>query len=190
LSPGAFDQYEQLARKAIQLDPNLAFARTVLAHALAFRREYEASMSQLERAIALNPNHPDWRLGFVLILAGDASRAVDLLAACVRLDPFCHPLTGGILGFGHYMLGQYAQALPLLRDFAVRGAKWGHSYTWLAATYARLGLLDEAREQVQQVQRLRPQYAKAGSLRQIFSFKDAKDEAHFLDALCLAGLPE
>jgi hypothetical protein len=88
------------------------------------------------------------------------------------------------------MLGQYAQALPLLRDFAVRAPKWGHAYVWLAVTYARLDLLDEAREQVQQVQGLRPRYANARSLRQIFSFKDAKDEAHFLDALRKAGLPE
>jgi TolB-like protein len=131
LSPGALDRTEQLGRKAIQLDPNLPFARAVLACVLAWRREYEASMNQLERAIALNPNNPDWRLGMVLILAGHTRRAVDVLEACVRLDPFCHPLTGGFLGFAHYMRGEYAQALPLLRAFAARAQKWAHSYVWL-----------------------------------------------------------
>jgi adenylate cyclase len=190
LKPDAIDRAEQLARKAIQLDPNLPFARAVLAVALAWRRDYEACMNQIERAIALNPNNPDWRLGMVLILAGHARRAIDLLEACMRLDPFCHPLTVGLLGFAHCVLGQHAQALPFLRDFTAQAPKFQHGHFWLAATLARLGLLEEARAEVQEVRRLQPQYASTRSLRQIFSFRDAKDQAHFLDALRLAGLPE
>jgi adenylate cyclase len=190
LTPDAIDRAEQLARKAIQLDPNLSFARAVLAIVLVWRRDYETCMNQIDRAVALNPNNPDWRLGMVLTIAGHAKRAIDLLEACRRLDPFHHLLTGGHLGFAHYMLGQYAQALPFLRDFTAQAPKFLHGHIWLAATLARLGLREEARAEVEEVRRLRPQYASARSLRQIFSFRDAKDEAHFLDALRLAGLPE
>jgi tetratricopeptide (TPR) repeat protein len=179
LTPEAIDRAEQLARKAIQLDPNLSFARAVLAIVLVWRRDYEACMNQIDRAVALNPNNPDWRLGMI-----------DLLEACRRLDPFHHLLTGGHLGFAHYMVEQYAQALPFLRDFTAQAPKFQHGHLWLAATLARLGLLEEARAEVQAVQRLQPKYASTRSLRQIFSFKHAKDAAHFLDALRKAGLPE
>ena len=188
LSTGALDRAEQLARKAIQLDPNLPFARTVLALVLAWRRDYEASMIEVERALALNPNNLDWRLGMVLILAGHARRAVDVLEACTRLDPYCHPMTGGMQGIAHCTLGQYAQALPLLRDFAAR-AKSRHAQLWLAATYAQLGQLDAARAQAAELQRFHPAFTIAAA-RLVWAPKHAKDESRFLDALRLAGLPE
>ena len=188
LNPGTLDQAEQLARKAIQLDPNLPFARTVLAHALVFGRDHERSMIELERAIALNPNNPDWRLGLVLIFAGHARRAVDLLEACMRLDPFYHPITAGTLGLAHYVLGQYGQALPLHRDFVAR-TKWPLGRLLLAATYAQLGQLDAARAMVAELQRQHPEYTLAAT-RKIIALKHAKDEEHFLDALRKAGLPE
>jgi TolB-like protein len=187
LNPGTFDRYEQLARKAIRLDPNLPFARTVLAHALAFGRDYEASLIEVERALALNPNNPDWRLGLVLIFAGHASRAGGLLEACMRLDPFCHPMTGGVLGLAHYMLGQYAQALPLHRDFVAR-TKWPLARVLLAATYTQLNQLDAARAMAAEL-RQHPVYTLAAT-RKIIALKHAKDEARFLDALRKAGLPE
>ena len=188
LSTGALDRAEQLARKAIQLDPNLVFARAVLALVLAWRRDYEASMIEVERALALNPNNLDWRLGMVLILAGHARRAVDVLEACTRLDPFCHPMTGGMLGRAHYMLGQYAQALPLLRDNAARVSQ-PHAHLWLAATYAQLGQLDAARAQAAELQRFHPAFTIVAA-RLVWAHKHAKDEAHFFDALRKAGLPE
>ena len=42
----------------------------------------------------------------------------------MRLDPFYSPLASGILGFAHYMLKQYVQALPVLRDCVSRAPNW------------------------------------------------------------------
>jgi adenylate cyclase len=117
-NPSTLDQSHQFARKAVQLDPNLPLARAVLALTLTWMREHEGSMAEVERAIALNPSYMDWRLSLALVFAGDSRRAVELLAAYMRLDPFYVPLAAGVLGMAHYMLKQYAQALPLLRDFA------------------------------------------------------------------------
>jgi len=145
LNPSALDQAHQLARKAVQLDANLPLAHACLGVVLTYRREHDASIAEFERAIALNPNYVDWPFGMALVLAGDSRRAIDVLKAYMRLDPFYAPIASGLLGSAHYTLKQYSQAMPLLRNYVSRTpkARWGH--VWLAATYAQMGKLAEAR---------------------------------------------
>ena len=108
----------------------------------------------------------------------------------MRLDPFYAPLASGILGFAHYMLKQYSQALPVLRDCVSRAPKLRGGHVWLAATYAQLGQLEEARAEAAEVLRLQPDYTIAGTARRSIAFKSAKDDKHFFDGLRKAGLPE
>src|SRR5262249_40301074 len=144
LNPNALDQAHQLARKAVQLDGNLPLAHVCLGVVLTYRREHDASIAEFERAIALNPNHVDWPFAIALVLAGDSRRAIDVLRSYMRLDPFYAPIASGLLGSAHYMLKQYSQAVPLLRNFVsqVPKARWAH--VWLAATHAQLGQLQDA----------------------------------------------
>ena len=108
----------------------------------------------------------------------------------MRLDPFHTPLASGVRGFAHYMLKQYAQALPLLRDSVSRAPKLRPSHVWLAATHAQLKQTEDARAERLEVLRLQPNYTIAGTTRRLTPFKLAKDEKHFLDGLRKAGLPE
>ena len=155
---------------------------------MPFRRDLDASIAAFKRAIALN--HVDWRFGYVLVLAGQSRRAIDVLDAYVRLDPLYAPFASGFLGFAHYMLKQYAQALVLLRDCASRSPKLRSGHLWLAATYARLGHLKEAQAAVAEVLRLVPNFTIGGTARSITAFKNPEDEQHFFDGLRKAGLPE
>src|SRR5262245_38927429 len=190
LSPRALDQALQLARKAIELDPNLPEGHTALGFALAFRREHDASIVALERAVALNPNFVDWRFGYPLMLAGQPRRAIHVLETYMRLDPVYAPYVSGFLGLAHYMLKQYPQALALLRECVSSSprTRWGH--VWLAATYAQLGRLEEARGAAAEVLRLQPGYTISGIASGITVFKNPEDGQHFLDGLRKAGLPE
>ena len=119
LNPAALDRAYQLARKAVQLGPNLPQARAQLGHILVRRREHEAALAEFERGMALNPNFTDWRFGEVLVLAGDPARAIEAVERHMRLDPFYAPLAPGFLGLAHYMLKQYSQALPLVSGMCV-----------------------------------------------------------------------
>ena len=69
-----------------------------------------------------------------------------------------------------------------------RTLRFGHF--WLAATYAQLGQLEEARAEAAEVLRLQPNYTIAGTTRRVVGFKDPKDDKHFFDGLRKAGLPE
>jgi adenylate cyclase len=190
LDSGVLDQAHQFALKALQLDANLPIAHACLGTVLQWQRDYDASIAEFERAIALNPNYVDWRFGAALIYAGNSRRAVDVLEANMRLDPFYGPMTECILGAAHYMLKQYAQATRVLRQCVSRAPNHGSAHVWLAATCARLRQLEDARTEVAEVLRLQPNFTIAGTTRKILAFKRLKDDKHFFDGLRKAGLPE
>jgi adenylate cyclase len=190
LNPKALDEAHQLARRAIQLDPKLPEAHAILALVLRWKRQHEASLIEIERAIALNPNYMDWQFGAALILAGHSRRAVEVLGAQMRLDPFYPPVASAMLGSAHYMLKEYAQALPALRDCVSRAPDLRAGHVGLAVTYAQLGQMENARAAVAEVLRVQPDYTISGTARRLVAFKDPEDDKHFLDGLRKAGLPE
>jgi len=183
LNPGARDQAYQFARRAVEIDPNLPEAHHALGFALLARNELDASIAAFERANALNPNFVNWQFGYALVRTGDPRRAIDVLNSYVRLDPLYAPFVSGFLGFAHYTLKEYAQALSLLRDCVSRSpsARFGH--TWLAATYGQMGKLKEGQAEVAEVMRI-------DTSRPTVTFKNAEDDQHFFDGLRKAGLPE
>ena len=107
LNPAALDQAHLFASKAVQLDPNLPEGRAALGGVLAWKRQHEASLVEIDKAFALNPNYVEWLLGLGLVLAGQLRRAVDVVEASMRLDPFYPPL--GSSWPGPYLL--HAQAV-------------------------------------------------------------------------------
>ena len=111
------------ALKAVHLDPNLPVAHSNLRHVLPWKRRHEASIAEFEKAVALNPNDVDWRFSVAWTYAGQPKRAIEVAETYMRLDPFHPPLASGFLGFAHYMLKQYAQALLLLRESVSRALK-------------------------------------------------------------------
>jgi adenylate cyclase len=190
LKPATLDRAHDLARTAERLDPNLPQARARLGSVLSWKRQHDESIAEFERAIALNPNYVEWRYGFALVYAGNPRRAIDVLETYMRLDPFHTPLAQCILGAAHYMLEQYSQALPLLRDYVARSPKLLYNHTWLAATHAQLDQLEEAGAEASLILQMRPGYTIAGISRHVSAFKYPKDDKLFFDGLRKAGLPE
>ena len=190
LNPRALDHAHQLARKAVQLDRNLPFAHGVLGLILAFKRQHEASLVEIEIAMALNPNYVDWQFGIALILAGYSGRAVEMLKTFMRLDPFYSPLMSATLGMAHYMLKQYSHALPPLRDSVSRAPNWRSGHALLAMTCARLGQMDEACTEAAEVLRVHPEYTIAGVAKRVMVFKSEKDAEHYFGGMREAGIPE
>jgi adenylate cyclase len=190
LDPAALDLAHQFARKAVQLDPNLPETHVVLALGLAFARQHDASIASLERATALNPNYIDWRFGYPLVLAGHSKRAVEMIGSYMRLDPFHPPAASLFLGFAHFMLKDYSQALAVLGDYVSRAPQlhWGH--LWLAATHAQLGQAEKAQAEIAELLRMDPGVTISSPVRTLTAFKHAEDNSHFYDALRKAGLPE
>jgi adenylate cyclase len=191
LSPAVLARAYELARKAVQLDPNLPQARANLGRTLTWKRQSDAAIAQFEKAVALNPNFTDTGFAAALIYAGEPARAIEVNKTHMRLDPFCMPLVPGWLGLAYYMLRRYSEAVPPLRESLSRAPNHRAGHLWLAATYAQLGLLGEARAQAAEVLRIWPNYTIECSQTQLSGvFKDAQDSEHLLDGFRRAGLPE
>jgi adenylate cyclase len=191
LDPAVLDQAHQFARKAVELDPNLPEGHAELGFVLMFKHQHDASMTSIERALALNPNFVDWRFGWPLVLAGHSRRAIDLLKAYMRLDPFHPPLASFFLGVAHFTLKEYSRALAVLDGYVSRVPQIPFSgvWVWLAATQAQLGRREEARAAIGEVLRLNPN-ATIARTSTLVVFKHAKDGKHFFDALRKTGLPD
>ena len=189
LSPTALERAHRLAWKAVQRDPNLPIAHAELGGVLTFEGQHEQSIAEFEKAIALNPNFTDWRFGLALTRAGEPERAIQVVETHMRYDPFYVPAAPGYLGLAHYMLRQYSQALPLLRECASRAPNFRAVHVFLAATYAQLGNVEQARAEAAEVLRIEPKYTIEGTQARL-PFKRPEDAEHFFDGLRKAGLPE
>lgn len=190
LSPAALDRALELAETAVHLDARLPEARAQLGYVLLFKRQHDAAMAEFERAIALNPNFIDYRYARALLFAGEPARAIEVLEANMRLDPF-QPLmySTSWMGQANYMLKRYGDAVRLLREFTSRRPDIQLPHLWLAAAYAQLGQLEQARKEAAEVLRINPGFTIEGWKR-LAVFKDSKDVDHNIDGLRKAGLPE
>jgi tetratricopeptide (TPR) repeat protein len=108
----------------------------------------------------------------------------------MRLDPFYAPLAPHWLGLAHYTLKQYSQALAALTECALRAPNYGAVHVWLAATYARLEQMEDARAEAAKVLQLDPDFTIDRTARSTIAFKYNEDGEHCFDAMRKAGLPE
>jgi adenylate cyclase len=189
MSPAALERALELAEMAVRLDARLPQARSELGSALLFKRQHDAAIAEFERALALNPDFVDFRYARALMYAGEPARAIEVLEANMRLDPFQPLLAFSLMGQANYLLKRYEDAVRWLRECASRlpYLQWPHLY--LAAAYAQSGQLEEARKEAAEVLRINPGFT-IERYKRLAVFKDPKDVEHRLDGLRNAGLPE
>jgi adenylate cyclase len=176
-----------MAIRAVSLDPNLPFARARLGWAYFWMNELDAAIRQFEKATALNPNFADVHFPAVLNFAGDPERALDLLQAHARLDPFHPSQVHAIQGHSLYVMRRYQDAVAPLTECIRRGPHGVLGHVWLAATRIRLGQKEEAKALVAGL------LARVPDLTldrwRIFSlYRRPGDIPHMVDALHEAGL--
>ena len=119
---GTLDQALELVKKAVQFDPNLPEAHALLASILTWKRQHTAALLAAERAITLNSNNLPSLLVPTILFAGEYRRTIELGAKIMKRDPMglaARHLPGWV-GLAYYMLGQYNDAIPHLRECASR----------------------------------------------------------------------
>jgi adenylate cyclase len=190
LSPAALGRALELAEASVHLDVRLPEAHAQLGAVLLFKGKHDDAIAEFERAFALNPNLIDYRYARALTYAGEHARAIEVLKATIRLDPF-QPLnhSSGFMGQANYMLKRYGDAARLFREWAshLPNSQWPH--LWLACTYAQSGQLEEARAEAAEVLRVNPGFT-IESWKRLLVYKDPKDAEHRIDGARKAGLPE
>jgi len=149
-----------LARRALQVagdDPGvLANATYALAY---FGEDIRAMMALVDRALALNPSFArGWYIsGVIELWAGQPDVAIEHVEASMRLSPRASigPALG-VIGGAHFFAQRFNEAVLKLLLAIQEDSAYVQPYRYLAACYAHMGRLDEAREIVARLRAITP----------------------------------
>jgi TolB-like protein/class 3 adenylate cyclase len=150
----------ELARRALEVGENdpriLANAAVVMAN---LGENIGAMMGLVDRALALNPSFArGWNLsGLIRIFAGEHDLAIEHVETALRLSPRERvgvPL--GVMGMAYFFKHQFDEAVSKLLLSVQDHPGFPASYRTLAACYAHMGRLDEAREIVVRLRAITP----------------------------------
>ena len=175
------------ALTAIRLDPCENRCHQFLAQAYRFRGDFDQSLSHFRRAIALNPNDANGLalMGSVLGITGRPDEGADLIRRAMELNPFHPSWYWAQLAVALYAARRYEEALEADQQGSDQTQFW--YLARMAACHAQLGRMNEAREQVVEVLRRKPDFRlSAVNLR----YRDPAEAEHVLDGMRKAGLPE
>src|SRR5271165_4436575 len=148
------------ARRALEVAGNdqgvLANAAMVLAY---FGEDIGAMMALVDRALALNPNFArGWHIsGMLRNWAGQPDIAIEHAEASLRLSPRARIGTSLlVIGHAHFLSRRFDEAVPKLLLAIQDDPSFAHPYRVLAACYAHMGRLDDAREIVARLRAITP----------------------------------
>jgi adenylate cyclase len=183
---GSLDTAVATARSAIGFDrlDSRAFAELGFAH--LYRKEHDESVADYRRAIALNPNDADVLAEYAdaLVYAGDPASSLPLIERAMRLNPH----------YPDWYLWYQADALDALErseDVIAtvhRMQNPDEGRRLLAANYAHLGMLSEARAQADEVLRLHPGF-RISSWQERPPYRTTAMLERYIEGLRKAGLP-
>jgi adenylate cyclase len=138
------------ARRALEVagdDPGIL---TNAAFALAYFGENIAAMMALvDRALALNPNFArGWHIsGSLRLWAGQPDIAIEHEEAALRFSPRARVGTSlAAIGRAHLLSRRFEEAMPKLLFATQEDPSFPNPHRYLAACYAHMGQLDDARE--------------------------------------------
>jgi adenylate cyclase len=190
-SDDTLERAHKLARRALLLDSTDYRAHLLLGFIQARRKQFAEALMHYQQATTLNSNDADGaaHMGGLFIDVGHFSEALDWFQRAVRLNPL-HPawyLYG--IGEAYYGARQYARAIDPLRAAVNRFPNFITPRRHLAAAYAQMDRLEEARAEIATIRELDLSVCLAlyrGRLR----YEKMEDLEHYLDGLRKAGLPE
>jgi adenylate cyclase len=177
----------EAAQKAVSLDYEDYMSHWGLGNVLLQKRLYDQAMTAYEKAVALNSNQAGLlsEMADALTHVGRPKDAIEQMKQAMRLNPLGPNWYAWNLGLAYYHAGQYEKAIAALKPLLHLG--WVSVPRRLAASYAQLGRLDEARAQAAEALKLDPDFSIA-TFTKTQSYKNPTDLEHYLDGLRKAGL--
>jgi len=149
-----------LARRALQVagDDTGTVANAVGALS-SFGEDIGAMMALIDRALALNPSSArGWHISAsVRLRAGQLDLAIEHVERSLRLSPRARVGSAySLMGGAHFLSGRFDEAIPQLLLAIQDDPSYPQPYRWLAACYAHMGRMDEAREIVVRLRAITP----------------------------------
>ena len=175
----------QYARRALEIDQSDSLAHAVFGITSLWRRKYIQATTHLDQAIELNPNHADALAGKGLALnfVGDPEAGIGQLSEALERNPYPPAWYLWSLAIAQYNSGCYQPAVDTLLRISQPNR---FQRRWLAAAYARVGDLENAKAERDIVISEVPHYRVGDSLNQQ-PYQNPDDIQPFIEGLLLAG---
>ena len=179
------DKALEYAQIAVSLDQTDARGFGELGFAHLYRKEHDASINAYQRAVSLNPNDADLiaEMADTYGHSGLSEEAVDLFKRAMQLNPYFPDQYLWDLGGVYYNLRRYEHAIATIE----RMHNPAEGQRLLAASYAQLGKMDEARQHAAKVLQAHPNFTTK-QWASIVPDKNPDDVEHFIEGLKKAGL--
>jgi tetratricopeptide (TPR) repeat protein len=185
----AAEMARSLAERALEIDPTDPTIQAVVSEAYQLMGERDLSRRHIERAIKLNPNDyvVMYFAGIVLAYLGDHEEGLRWLHRLSRHDPFSGDSIREQFFDLYYMTRRYEDAIAMFRGWRNPPS---HMYLELAATYAQLDRLDDARTAMAQHEQTRPGGFNSGQVAHAHARMCARreDREHWLEGYRKAGI--
>ena len=174
-----------LARRALRNAGDDAVTLGRVAYVLAYYGEdIDAATALIDRSLRINPSFADgWHWsGWLRMWAGSPDVAIDHFERSLRLDP--RDPKGGTLmanGIAHFFARHLDQARTMLLASLQEHPDWVPTNRFLAACYAHLGQLDEAKMTIKRLRALTPVVLPSAD-----HWRDPEQREFYLSGLRLA----
>lgn len=189
-APNSLQQAAALARKALYLDERCADAHALLGYQHLLSLDHDQAIAAGERSVALNPNHADnvANLACSYAVSGRPGDAIIAMRRAMRLCPTYPAWYLNILGYAHYLCGEYEDAERVLRLALEREPAYTDCRLILAGVHQARGRADQARQEAREVLRIEPGFRLKQIEANLVIVKDREMLARYLEMLRQLGL--
>jgi TolB-like protein/class 3 adenylate cyclase len=180
------EQALDYARRAVGSAGNDPFVLASAAHVFGyFGEDISAAIALSDRALAANPGfaYAWFYSGALRLFAGQFDIAIEHVEKSLRLNPLDRigaPLT--VIGAAHFFKREFEIALAKLHASIQERPGFAVSYRLLAACYAHMGRLEEARAALERLRALTPVIAPP-----VLPFRNPEDRELLFSGLRLAA---
>jgi adenylate cyclase len=177
------------AQRVIALNDSSPPGHVLLGSVYLWQKQYEQAITELERAITLDPNSAEGSafLAETLSRVGKSEDALQMVEQTLRCKPVIADYYLINLGAAYDLVGRPEEAVAPLKQFLSRYPNILGAHLTLAAVYSELGKEAEARAEAAEVLRLNPQFSLEVH-KQRAPIKDPAMLERHLVALRKAGL--
>lgn len=185
------DRALEAVEKAVSIEPSSPQVQWALGYVHMWRQEYEQAAEAVEQSVALSPNYSDgWALlALINNQLGRGEQALRFIRKAMMLDPHHTWEFPYNEGRAYYNIGEYQKAVRPLLEALERNAYAFYPRLYLAATYIRLGQLDDAEWEATQLEIMNPGITISG-LEQRTPISEGEHRNRFFADLTKAGIPE
>ena len=182
----SLDAAVEFARRSIQLDRLDARGFSELGYALLYTKQHDDALSEYAHALELNPNDGDIIAEYAdaLVYAGEAEASIGYFERAMHLNPHYPDWYLWYLADAYDAMGRPEVVIGTV----LRMKDPAQGRRMLAANYAHIGMLDEARAQAREVLRLHPDFS-VSNWRQRPPHRDVAVLERYIEGMLKAGLP-